>query len=146
MPGVPDRPTDSADLPTPEVPSRSLSEILTELAQLSHSQQGDASEMRSAVSELSRSLARLFEMIRSDRHEQRARIAQLERELSVMRTQLADLGVEPAPAPAPNDFEQLRAAAERLRLRTEQLVRDSAEAGHPASENRASRSRPRSRR
>lgn len=122
---MPDRPTDPVDLSSPEAPGRSLSEILTELAQLSHSQQGDASEMRSAVSELSRSLARLFEMIRTDRHEQRTRIAQLERELSAMRRQLADLGLEPAPAPAPNDFDELRAAAERLRLRTEQLVRES---------------------
>ncbi|MBO9533430.1 MAG: hypothetical protein J7513_10695 [Solirubrobacteraceae bacterium] len=132
---MPDRPTDSADLtPSGEVPARSLSEILTELAQLSQSQQGDASEMRSAVSELSRSLARLFEMIRTDRHEQRARIAQLERELTAMRLQLAELGVEPAPAPAPNDFDQLRAAAERLRLRTQQLVQD---AGTPPADPEA---------
>jgi hypothetical protein len=84
--------------------------------------------MRSAVSELSRSLARLFEMIRTDRHEQRGRISQLERELAAVRQQLASLGVEPVAAPAPNDFDQLRAAAERLRVRTEQLVRDAGDA------------------
>lgn len=83
--------------------------------------------MRSAVSELSRALARLFEMIRTDRRQQTARIAELERELAAARAQLADLGVEPVAPPAPNDFDQLRAAAERLRVRTEQLVREAAE-------------------
>ncbi len=126
---VSDRPTEPAD-PTAseqgERPDRSLSEILEELALLSHAQQGEASEMRSAVSELSRALARLFEMIRTDRREQHARIAQLEREVAAAREQLAALGVEPLVPPAPNDFDQLRAAAERLRMRTEQLVRDAA--------------------
>ncbi len=138
---MPDRPTDPSEpeLPEGELPARSLSEILAELALLSHAQQGEASEMRSAVSELSRALARLFEMIRSDRTEQRVRIAQLERDLQAARDQLAALGVEPVVAPAPNDFDQLRAAAERLRVRTEQLVRDAAlpfgepVAGEPAA-------------
>lgn len=123
-----DRPTEPVDPTTPEQgerPDRSLSEILEELALLSHAQQGEASEMRSAVSELSRALARLFEMIRTDRREQHGRIAQLERELEAAREQLAALGVEPLVPPAPNDFDQLRAAAERLRIRTQQLVRDA---------------------
>lgn len=123
-----DRPTEPVDPTAPEQgerPDRSLSEILEELALLSHAQQGEASEMRSAVSELSRALARLFEMIRTDRREQHGRIAQLERELEAAREQLAALGVEPLVPPAPNDFDQLRAAAERLRIRTQQLVREA---------------------
>lgn len=134
---VSDRPTEPADRSAPEQgerPDRSLSEILEELALLSHAQQGEASEMRSAVSELSRALARLFEMIRTDRREQHGRIAQLERELEAAREQLAALGVEPLVPPAPNDFDQLRAAAERLRIRTEQLVRDAALPGEEAAE------------
>ncbi len=81
--------------------------------------------MRSAVSELSRALAHLFEMVRAERQSQRVKISALERDLHAAREQLAALGVEPQAAPAPNDFDQLRAAAERLRLRTEQLVRDA---------------------
>lgn len=137
-----DRPTEPSDQTTPEQgerPDRSLSEILEELALLSHAQQGEASEMRSAVSELSRALARLFEMIRTDRREQHTRIAQLERELEAAREQLAALGIEPLVPPAPNDFDQLRAAAERLRIRTEQLVRDAA---LPESEPTADASEP----
>ncbi|MFT4035214.1 MAG: hypothetical protein QM679_06535 [Patulibacter sp.] len=127
---MPDQPTDpESTAPAPGgPPGRSLSEILAELAQLSHAHQGEASEMRGAVSELSRALARLFEMIRTDRHEQRERIAQLERELKVVRGQLADAGLTPLTAPAANDFDELRAAAERLRARTAELMRDAGDA------------------
>lgn len=119
----------------PDAPARSLSEILEELATLSHAHQGEASAMRGAVSELSRALARLFEMIRADRSEQRDRIAELERALATAQARVQELETgEPAAAgPAANDFDQLREAAERLRRRTEQIVQ---EAGTPADEAR----------
>lgn len=116
---------------------RSLNEILEELARISGAQRGEAAAMRAAVSELSRALAMLFEMVRTDRAENRARIAELEAALSEAHARVRQLEAGeqlPMPAPPPNDFGQLREAAERLRLRTEQLVRD---AGTPAEAHAA---------
>jgi hypothetical protein len=110
-------------------PPRSLSEILEELALISHAQRGDASAMRGAVSELTRALARLFEMIRADRADQRTRIAELELALQLAHTRIHELEAGEIPdaeaAPDPSDFDQLRDAAERLRKRTAQLVKQS---------------------
>lgn len=96
--------------------------------------------MRGAVSELSRALARLFEMIRADRAAQHTRIAELEQALAEAQAHVRELEAggaiaagepEHPAAPSPTDFDALRGAAERLRLRTEQLVR---QAGTPAEE------------
>ncbi|MDO9356071.1 MAG: hypothetical protein Q7T55_20400 [Solirubrobacteraceae bacterium] len=101
-----------------EAPGRSLSEILEELAQISHAQQGEASAMRGAVSELSRALARLFEMIRADRASQHTRIAELEEALAHAESRIRELetdgatGLPDAP-PSAGDFDALRGAAER---------------------------------
>ncbi|MDQ8046236.1 MAG: hypothetical protein REI11_16640 [Patulibacter sp.] len=139
---MPDRPPENPGSSLPPfagapagTASRSLSEILEELALVTNAHQGDASAMRGAVSELSRALARLFEMIRADRADQSSRIAELEHALQVARARVAELeGVEIAEdhaAPDPSDFDALRGAAARLRARTEEIVRS---AGTPADE------------
>lgn len=114
--------------PTPEAP-RDLSTILSDLETLSSAQLGAHAELRLAVSELSRSLAGLFETVRTERADQRVRIAELEAELARAQAKLTELG-QPV-GPAADDFDQLRAAAEQLRARTESLVKEAMQAGGP---------------
>lgn len=113
--------------PGDEAP-RDLAAILRDLEALSGQQQGAHAELRFAVSELSRSLATLLETIRTERAQQHAKIADLQAQLARAEARLAELGDVPA-GPAADDFDQLRAAAEQLRQRTEALMREAMESG-----------------
>lgn len=139
---MPDRPSDNPDAPVGD-PARTLNDILAALSQVGE----DATEpptpggspMQGAVTELSAALDQLFAMVRSDRAEQRARIAELEAALSAAHARIRQLEAGEQldiPAPPPNDFGQLREAAERLRRRTEELFRDAGPptAGDPESD------------
>ena len=133
-----------SDLPpehpdTPGDPERTLRDLLSALSNVGDDGGVDDDEdladgledeppVAGAVGELRTALDRLFELIRSERAEGRARVAELEAALSVAHARIRQLeaGEElEAPAPPPNDFGQLREAAERLRQRTQQLVRDA---------------------
>lgn len=121
--------------PGDEAP-RDLAAILRDLEALSGQQQGAHAELRFAVSELSRSLATLLETIRTERAQQHAKIADLQAQLARAEARLAELGDAPV-GPAADDFDQLRAAAEQLRQRTEALMREAIESGPlpPADED-----------
>ena len=88
---------------------------------------GDASES-SPVQELRTALDRLFDLVRAERAEHRAEIAELEAALATAHARIRQLEAGESlevPAPPPNDFNQLREAAERLRQRTQELFRDA---------------------
>ncbi|MBJ7473435.1 MAG: hypothetical protein JHD16_19155 [Solirubrobacteraceae bacterium] len=139
-----DRPPENPGPPSGD-PERTLTEILAALSRVGEdAAPGDAGEpdgLGGAVDELRYALDRLFDLVRTDRADQRARIAELEAALSAAHARIRKLEAgEPVdiPAPPPNDFGQLREAAERLRQRTEELFRDAgpitAEADEPADE------------
>ncbi len=121
----------------PGDPARTLNDILAALSQVGDdaADEGGPSghPMQDAVGELSAALDQLFALVRSERAEQRARITELEAALSAAHARIRQLEageqLDDIPAPPPNDFGQLREAAERLRLRTEELFREAGPAG-----------------
>ncbi len=126
-----DRPPENPQSPTGD-PERTLNDILAALSRVGESDEPSVPEsagMHGAVAELSAALDQLFTLVRTDRAEQRARITELEAALSVAHARIRQLEageqLSDIPAPPPNDFGQLREAAERLRQRTEELFRDA---------------------
>lgn len=144
---MPDRPTDNPGPPSGGDPEKTLHDLLAALANVGEARgPGEAphtpgSPERSAagagghgpsdpspLDELRLALDRLFDLVRTERAEARAEIAELEAALATANARIRQLEAgEPleAPAPPPNDFNQLREAAERLRQRTQELFRDA---------------------
>ena len=127
-----DLPPDNPDA-APGDPVHTLNDILAALSRVGEDAGDEAADgeplVQDAVSELSAALDQLFTLVRSDRAEQNARIAELEAALSVAHARIRQLEageqLDDIPAPPPNDFGQLREAAERLRRRTEELFREA---------------------
>lgn len=144
---MPDRPTDNPGPPSGGDPEKTLHDLLAALANVGekddreggpHAPGGldrsgtgstrDDAPDPTPLGELRTALDRLFDLVRAERAEARAEIAELEAALAIANARIRQLEAgEPleAPAPPPNDFNQLREAAERLRLRTQELFRDA---------------------
>lgn len=148
---VPDRPTDTPGPPSGGDPEKTLHDLLAALSNVGDDRGAEPSRPASTadagfgtspaapaatatsgdlspVAELRAALEQLFDLIRAERAGQRAEIAELEAALAQANARIRQLESGQrleAPAPPPNDFNQLREAAERLRQRTQELFRDA---------------------
>lgn len=134
---MPDRPTDNPGPPSGGDPEKTLHDLLAALSNVGDDAIAAGGEPPAGaptspeptpLQELRTALDRLFDLIRTERAEQRAEIADLEAALATANARIRQLEAGErleAPAPPPNDFNQLREAAERLRQRTQELFRDA---------------------